>query len=318
MRKLVVAAMVLLLVAPGWAQPQARRPGGNRRLGRARVPEGAKALRDVEYARADGKPLLLDVYVPEETPGEPLPLVVWIHGGGWRAGSKEGCRALPLAGEGYVVASINYRLTGEAIFPAQIFDCKAAIRWLRAHAAEYHIDPDRVGVWGSSAGGHLVALLGTSGDVKALEGDLGHPGQSSRVQAVCDWYGPSDFVTMKEHLSENRRGRGGARPSAEFQLIGGTIEESPGLAVLASPLTYVSADDPPFLIAHGDADPVVPVQQSRLLHDALKGVGVDSELLVLEGQGHGFRSQEPFQAAVAFFERTLKGAEEASDSADGE
>jgi len=273
------------------------------------VPEGVKALRDVEYARADGTSLLLDLYVPEEGPDKALPLVVWIHGGGWRAGSKEGCRALPLAGEGYVVASINYRLTHEAVFPAQIFDCKAAIRWLRAHAQEYHIDPDRVGVWGSSAGGHLVALLGTSGDVKALEGDLGNPEQSSRVQAVCDWFGPTDFLTMRQQASERRRRLDAARPSAELQLIGGTIDERRGLAVLASPVTYVSEDDPPFLIAHGDSDPVVPVQQSQLFHDALKKAGVDSALLVLEGQGHGFRSRGPHEAAVAFFERTLRGPE---------
>jgi len=308
MKKFAVVAMVALLVAPARAQPQTRAPRRDRRPRQARVPEGVRAVRDVEYARAGGKALLLDLYVPEEAPEKALPLVVWIHGGGWRAGSKNRCPAISFAADGYVVASVDYRLSHEATFPAQIFDCKAAIRWLRAHAAEYHVDPNHIGVWGGSAGGHLVALLGTSGDVEALEGDLGHPEQSSRVQAVCDWFGPTDFLTMRQQALERRRRQDAARPSAELQLIGGTIDERRGLAVLASPVTYVSEDDPPFLIAHGDSDPVVPVQQSQLFHDALKKAGVDSELLVLEGQGHGFRSREPFQAAVAFFERTLKGS----------
>ena len=301
--------MVFVMAVSAWAQPQAqpqRRARGRRQTP---VPDGVKALRNVEYARADDKPLLLDLYVPEQAPEGPLPLVVWIHGGGWRGGSKNRCPASFFAADGYIVASVDYRLTGEATFPAQIFDCKAAIRWLRAHAAQYHIDPDRVGVWGSSAGGHLVALLGTSGDVKALEGDLGSPDQSSRVQAVCDWFGPTDFLTMRQQASEQRRQRDPGRPSAELLLIGGTIEERPGLAMMASPVTYVSEDDPPFLIAHGDADPTVPPQQSRLFHEALRQAGVDSELLMLEGEGHGFRSPEPRQAAIAFFNRTLKGAD---------
>jgi acetyl esterase/lipase len=134
-----------------------------------RVPEGVEAARDIEYARPDGTPLLLDLYVPKDA-RNPLPLVVWIHGGAWRAGSKDRCPAIRVTKRGYVVASVNYRLSQQAIFPAQIEDCKAAIRWLRANAAKYHVDSERIGVWGSSAGGHLVALLGTSGNVEDLEG----------------------------------------------------------------------------------------------------------------------------------------------------
>ncbi len=160
-------------------------------------PASYTAYRDVEYARPKGLSQRLDVFVPDG-PG-PWPLLVWVHGGGWQNGDK----ALQATGSqlrqatrGYVVASINYRLSGVAPHPAQIHDCKAAIRWLRLHAAEYRIDPARVGAWGSSAGGHLVALLGTSGDVPALEGDE-NPGASSRVSSVVDWYGPSDLPNMQ-------------------------------------------------------------------------------------------------------------------------
>ena len=152
----------------------------------------ALAQRDLVYARAGAKDLLLDLYLPEGAP-RPLPLVVWIHGGGWRNGAKEQTPARRLVERGYAVASINYRLSGEAIFPAQIHDCKAAVRWLRANAAKYGLDAGRVAAWGSSAGGHLVALLGTSGGIMELEGGLGNADQSSRVQAVVDFFGPHGF-----------------------------------------------------------------------------------------------------------------------------
>ncbi|HAA77855.1 TPA: lipase, partial [Candidatus Latescibacteria bacterium] len=149
----------------------------------ADVPPGVTVDRDLVYATVDGKDLKLDVYWhPDAT--KPMPLVVWVHGGAWRKGSKKNPRAKGLLDKRYAVASVQYRLSQEAIFPAQIHDCKAAIRWLRSNAAKYKVDPDRFGVWGVSAGGHLVALLGTSGDVEELEGDLGVTGVSSRVQAV--------------------------------------------------------------------------------------------------------------------------------------
>jgi hypothetical protein len=157
---------------------------------------GVKSHRDLVYVEGGHERHKLDLYLPEKADG-PLPLIIWVHGGGWQNGSKDGCP--PLRGgyieRGYAVASINYRLSGHAVFPAQIEDCKAAIRWLRAHAKEYGLDAKRFGVWGSSAGGHLVALLGTSGDVK--EFDVGaNLDQSSRVQAVCDYYGPTDFTVF--------------------------------------------------------------------------------------------------------------------------
>jgi acetyl esterase/lipase len=142
---------------------QAKRRGG--KVKPPAVPLGVKAMRDVAYARIDGKPLLLDLYLPVKA-ARPMPVIVFIHGGAWRTGSKERCPAIVMTAQGFAVASIDYRLTDEAVFPAQIYDCKGAIRWVRAHAKEYGLDPDRIGVWGNSAGGHLVALLGTSGGAK--------------------------------------------------------------------------------------------------------------------------------------------------------
>jgi acetyl esterase/lipase len=218
------------------------------------------------------------------------------------AGSKEGGGpALPFLRKGYAVASINYRLSQHAKFPAQIEDCKAAIRWLRAHAKMYHLDPDHIGVWGASAGGHLVALLGTSGDVKDLDGRDGPTGQSSRVQAVVDWFGPTDVTRM-----------GGAhnRPdSPEGRLIGGPVQENKEKAERANPIAYVSKDDPPFLILHGDKDPTVPFNQSELLADALRKAGVDVTLCPVKGAGHGgreFASEENRRLVEAFFEKHLK------------
>lgn len=251
----------------------------------------------------------LDIYIPAGA-AEPRPLVVWIHGGGWQNGDKYPANNVPgLVQAGFVAASINYRLSGDATFPAQIHDCKAAIRWLRAHAADYFIDPSRVGVWGSSAGGHLSALVGTSAGVADVEGLVGGNTQfSSRVQAAADYYGPSDFFTM-----------GGAHDgcaSAESLMIGqclGQIKANmsdPNWAYWvdlvhdASPLTHVSSDDPPFHIAHGTADPVVPVAQSEVLHDALGDAGVQSTLRLVQGAGHGLPNSER-QYVVQFFQQHL-------------
>ncbi len=156
------------------------------RLAPSRLPEGVEVLRDLPYIEDGHERHRLDLYLPQKAEGQ-LPLIVWIHGGAWQAGSKNGCPAVSFVGKGYAVASINYRLSQHAVFPAQIEDCKAAIRWLRAQAKKYHLAPDHVGVWGASAGGHLVALLGTSGNVKEFEGEGGNLDQSSRVQCVVDW-----------------------------------------------------------------------------------------------------------------------------------
>jgi len=265
-----------------------------------------EAQQNLTYAVVDSGPLLLDLYLPKNVNGS-APLIIWIHGGGWKNGSKENCLPVRLGftERGYAVASINYRLTGIAPFPAQIEDCKAAVRWLRTHAGKYGLNPDEFGVWGSSAGGHLVALLGTSGDVSSF--DTGENTQvSSRVQAVCDYYGPSDFRTMGTAPGFERHARD---DSPESALLGGTPDKKPETAKAASPVTHVTPDDPPFLIVHGDQDRTVPLDQSRRMDAALHTAGVETELIILPGAGHGgpaFSSPEMTAKVAAFFDRHLK------------
>jgi len=299
------------------------RPSDAKRPG-AEIPPNVRVLRDLEYARVGEKSLLLDIYLPVGAE-ESLPVIVWIHGGAWRGGDKRSCRFLGMAERGYAVLSINYRLSTEAIFPAQIHDCKAAIRWIRANAAKYNFDPERIGVGGSSAGGHLAALLGTTGEVKELEGDLGNLEHSSQVQAVCDWFGPTDFLEMDkaiggrgpsdaEHPQDAKhRMRHDAADSPESQLIGGPIQENQEKVAAADPITYITEEKtlPPFLIMHGDQDFVVPLGQSELLYEALKKVGADVEFHIVKGAGHGFRGAEvdmgELEKMVAkFFDKHLK------------
>ena len=261
-------------------------------------------VKDIEYARVDGASLKLDLYFPGIA-RPPYPLVVWVHGGGWRAGNKAPLppHTATLLKRGYAVASINYRLSGQATWPAQIHDCKGALRWLRAHAQEYNLDSRRVGVWGSSAGGHLVAMLGTSMNVESLEGTVGgNLAYSSDVEAVCDWYGPSDLLTMG--------GWHDNPDSPEAKLIGGPVQENRGKAWGASPVAYVDGDEPPFLIMHGTKDNTVPFSQSEELRDSLLQHGVDVIFHPVEGAGHGgklFRTDSVLRLIHAFFDRHLKG-----------
>lgn len=288
-------------------QGQGQRPGqgppGQQQREPTRVPEGCTVVRDVVYARAGSKDLTLDIYRPDNSPAK-MPVIVWIHGGGWQSGSKDRCPPAPLAREGYAVVSINYRLSHEAQFPAQIFDCKAAIRFLRANAGKYNIDPDRIGVWGSSAGGHLVALLGTSGGVKELEGDLGNAQFSSRVQCVVDFFGPTEFTKMDAQGSNRNHD---APNSPESKLIGGPIQQNVDKVRRANPITYVTTDDPPFLILHGDQDDTVPLGQSEMLRDALQNAGVPVTFEPQPGKGHGFGGPQYVRRAGEFFDKHLKG-----------
>ena len=304
---LSIAALPLRGQAPKPERPQGLPPAERR----ARpLPPGIKALRDIEYVPGGGRSRSLDVYLPEKADA-PLPLVVWVHGGGWSAGNKDGNQALRLMEAGFATASINYRLSQEAIFPAQIEDCKAAIRFLRGHAKEYNIDPNRIGVWGSSAGGHLVALVGTSGDVKQLEGKDGDLSVSSSVQAVCDWYGPTDLGQMGAQSGPESKMDHNAPNSPESRLLGGPVQDKLDVVKVANPITYVSKDDPAFLIMHGDRDPLVPLAQSKLLDAALKAAGVESTLYVVEGGGHGgpgFDKPEAVQMIRDFFVKQLKSA----------
>ncbi len=264
-----------------------------------KLPDGVQVVRNIPYVEGGHERNRLDLYLPEKAAG-PLPLVVWVHGGAWQAGSKDGCPALFLLSKGYAVASINYRLSQHAVFPAQIEDCKAAIRWLRANADKHHINPDRIGVWGSSAGGHLVAMLGTTGNTKSLDGKGGNLDRSSRVQCVVDWFGPSDLLTM--------HGGHDNPDSPESRLIGGAVQENPDKARNASPVTYVSKDSAPFLIMHGDRDNTVPPGQSDELAAALKKAGVEVALVVVQGNGHGgpgFNSPANRKLVESFFAKHL-------------
>jgi acetyl esterase/lipase len=207
--------------------------------------------------------------------------------------------------QGYAVASINYRLSQDAVFPAQIQDCKSAVRYLRANAQKYNLDPNRFAVWGSSAGGHLVAMLGTTGDMN--EFDVGENlSVSSRVQAVVDYFGPTDFLQMEEHRLPNGMVHN-SPDSPESKLIGGNIQDNPEKAAKANPITYITKDDPPFLIIHGDMDPLVPHHQSELLEAALKKAGVPVLFYTVKDGGHGgFKDPNVPKLTREFFEKHLK------------
>ncbi len=264
------------------------------------------------YATVGGRALQLDLYRPSSL-ATPAPLVVWVHGGGWSGGSRFPAQsAAELNARGIAVASISYRLTSQAgqfgdqqvSFPAQIHDVKAAVRWLRANAATYGLHAGRIGAWGSSAGGHLVALLGTSGDVDLIEGAVGvADGYSSRVQAVVDYYGPTDLL---QFVPDGGAAANDAFSSSGSMLLGFTAADE-GVGVLRAqsannanpyplyrelarqlnPVTWVDAADPPFLIVHGTADPTVPIGQSRRLRDALQAAGRNVQMIEVPGGAHG-------------------------------
>ncbi len=259
--------------------------------------------RDLIYAEVDDQPLKLDLYVP--TTAEPPPLVVWIHGGGWRAGSRKSPRLIEVTKHGYAVASISYRFTDKAIFPAQIHDCKAAIRWLRAHARQFGYHSDWIAVAGSSAGGHLALLAGVSGQIRELEGNVGaHTDRSSNVQAIIDYFGPSDFVLRGKTQPE----RAYTEKSGSFALLGGvkTGKITPATERFASPATYVSEDDPPLLVFHGAKDRTVLFDQSQRIVELYSRAGLTAQLVTLEDGSHGGRQffiGEPLATAIAFLDR---------------
>ena len=256
----------------------------------------AAIQRDLVYKRVNSAVLTLDLYCPEKVSG-PLPVIVWIHGGAWRRGGKRKCPAVALVPDGYAVASIDYRLSGTAPFPAQIEDCKAAVRWLRANAAKYNLDADRIGAWGMSAGGHLAALLGTSGGVPELEGSGDNMQYSSRVQAVCDVAGPADLPALTNV---------GPKAMAAIEaLLGGPLEKDQAKALAASPMHYVSKDDPPFLIVHGEGDRVIPVEQSQRFYEELRKAGVNATLKTPQ-VGHQGVMMDAVKDAKVFFDATLK------------
>jgi acetyl esterase/lipase len=279
------------------------------------LPAGIKLERDIAYIEGGEEAQKLDLYLPE-TPSEmPLPLIVHIHGGGWRAGSKFPCPVAGMVLKGYVVASVEYRFSQKAVFPAQIQDCQAAIRWLRAHAGQYGFDAARVGVIGGSAGGHLSALVGTAGGKKAFAPIGGHRDQPDRVQAVCDIYGPADFTAVIRHAAEDKNVKNIFQfntPADPYSsLIGAKLDDAEK-AGAASPLRYVSKDSPPFLILHGTHDALVPYAQSVALASALKAQGVEAWLQTLPGSGHGgpaFSRPAIARLTQDFFDKHLKGSD---------
>lgn len=309
----LIAALAASTAATAMAQtsaPAGKAKGrkGAQATAAAAVPEGTKVLTDLPYVTGGHSSQALDLYVPmNKTAGvvPPPPLIVFIHGGGWQAGSKQMCPARAFLAKGYAVASVEYRFSDVAPFPAQVEDCKAAVRWLRAHAKEHGYNAEKIAVWGPSAGGHLVSMLGVTGNKRDF--DVGENlDQSSQVQAVIDFYGPEDF----EHYGDGPNPGIPADPRGTVaKLLGGPIKDKLELARRASPVTHVHKDAAPFLILQGDADPLVPVQQSQLIDTTLKGVGVESTLKILPGAKHGgpqFQSPEALGWIEAFLGKHLK------------
>lgn len=240
--------------------------------------------REIEFARVAGQPLLFDLYSPANS-DDAVPVIVWVHGGAWRSGSRKSPPVEPLVNHGFAIASVDYRLSPVAKFPAQAHDIKAAIRYLRAHAAELHVDSHRFVIAGSSAGGHLAALVGVSNGQPELEGTVGdHRDQSSDVQAVVSFFGASNLETILDQSTPH--GLNVRVPALEL-LLGGQPKDRPELARLASPVTHVDADDPPLLLIHGDQDPQMPINQSHELQGAYEDAGRPVEFLVVHGGAHG-------------------------------
>jgi acetyl esterase/lipase len=243
-----------------------------------------KATRDVRFATVDGTPLLLDLY-PAQNGAKPIGLIVWVHGGAWRAGSRAAPGLLGLTSRGWALASVDYRLSTVARFPAQVFDIKAALRHLRAHASEYGVAGVPFVIAGSSAGGHLAALVGVSNGVRELEGSVGSDRNvSSDVQAIVSLYGASNLTSILEQSSPH--GLSVRAPALDL-LLGGQPVAQPALARLASPVFHVDASDPPLLLLHGDHDDQMPVQQSRELELAYQKLGLPVQLEIVPGAGHG-------------------------------
>lgn len=263
------------------------------------MPPGVELIEDVEFGCGGDRVLRMHVVRPTNPTRRPMPVIFFVHGGWWRRGDRSSGipHLIPLAEKGYFCASVEYRLTDESQWPAQIEDCKCGIRYLRAHADRWGIDPHRIGVWGRSAGGHLAAMLGSTSSVTEFEGSGGWAEQASDVQVVCDWFGISDLTLLGHDDADS--------PSA--RLVGGPVTDNEETARNASPLTHVSSSSVPHLIMHGTEDTVVPPSQSQLLHEALRRAGVESTLRFVEGHGHGDLGESPVAETHAFFDRHLRG-----------
>jgi acetyl esterase/lipase len=285
---LLLISLVMVLSAPAWLPAQDVKPA-------------VRVESNLVYGNGGASDLALDLALPQ---GEgPFPGVICIHGGAWRTGNRQQLTKTieVLANRGYVAASVDYRLAPAAKFPAQIEDCKAAVRWLRAHAAQYHLDPERIGVVGFSAGAHLACLLGTTDKNDGLEGNGGNLAQSSRVQAVVSFFGPTDFTskTWDDDIEQEML----------VPVLGATFTQRPELYRRFSPIIYVTKDDPPFLFLHGTKDHLVNIRQSRVLAAKLQAQGIEAKVIALEDEGHGWHGAKltrSFDDMMDFFDKHLK------------
>ena len=271
------------------------------------VPEGVVFEKNIEYSNSDDQHLQLNMARPKEGAG-PFPAVICIHGGGFRAGTREGFNGLclQLAERGYVAVTVSYRLAPKYQFPAAVYDVKAAVRWMRANAEKYQIDPDRIGTTGGSAGGHLAQFLGVTSGVKKFEGDGGNAEYSSSVKCVVNFYGPSDFTKSYD-----------ASVDAKDVLplfLGGNLEQERRRHIESSPLYWVTPEAAPTLFVHGTKDAYVAHEQAEWIVERMKAADVEATLMTIEDGDHGFRTSSPEvkekieKARFEFFDRHLKMA----------
>jgi acetyl esterase/lipase len=286
LRSIAAAVVAIVLGTPAEAHAQAPRE-----------------YRDVVYATVDGKDLGLDVFLPAGVQSPPL--LVWVHGGAWSSGTKAQAPMVFVA-NGFALASLDFRQSTEARFPAQVHDIKAAIRFLRAQASVYGYRTNRIGIGGSSSGGHLAALVGVTNGEQELEGTVGaHLAQSSEVHAILDYYGASNLNSI---LAQSTPFGLNVRRPALVRLLGALPDQATALATLASPVTHVDRRDPPLYLLHGDQDPQMPINQSHELDGAYRKLGLDVSFDVVHGAAHGgerFMAGEYLTRAVAFLRRAL-------------
>ncbi len=269
--------------------------------GFARTADKIKTESDITYSKVDNQELKLDIAYPDGK--GPYPAIVCVHGGAWHFGKRTDLDWMPrwFVPEGYVVVTISYRLLPEGKFPAPVEDCKTAVRWLRADAEKYHIDKDRIGAVGFSAGGHLVCMLGVTDSKDGFDGKQ-LPGYSSKVQAVVSFFGPTDLSLFGGDFA--------AENTTFVPMLGATYKDKPELYRKASPITYVKRNAPPFLFMHGTKDWLVPIEHSRKMMDKLKEAGGKPEIFEVKDEGHGdwnrARWQQTMAACVKFFDEHLK------------